>query len=53
MFSFAGEHFNFLDTRVGSSKNSIPNKVISILKVIIRETRKVLKGTSKQFFPGK
>ena len=44
-FPLAGEHFNFLDTRVGSSANGIPYEVISILKSIIKEIHKTLKGT--------
>ena len=32
-FPLAGKHFNFLGICVGSSKNSVPNKLISILKV--------------------
>jgi hypothetical protein len=44
-FPSAGEHFNFLGTCVGSSENSIPNEVISLLKAITREIREALKGT--------
>ena len=44
-FPLTGKHFNFLGTRVGSSKNSIPNNVVSILKVNTRDIREVPEGT--------
>ena len=44
-FPLAGGHFNFFSIRVGSSANIIPNEVISLLKSIIKEICKALKGT--------
>ena len=43
-FPLVGEHFHFLGVHVSSNKNSIPNELISILKVITREIREALKG---------
>ena len=44
-FPLAGNHFNFLVVRVGSSENIIPNELILILKAITKEIREALKGT--------
>ena len=48
--SLAGENFNFLGFRVGSSENSIPNELILILKAITKEICEALKGTNNSRF---